>query len=195
MANVGLKKFLYGVLTESASGNTYGIPAKLAGAIEIKDSPNINEANLYADDEIVESDYSVSNGTLTLGIDNDEESVFGPLLGKAEKEISVGTEDDAETVKEYTSSGTDIGKYVGFGYIKRKIISGKDKYVVVFYPKVKFKPFQADAKTKGEKLEFTTPSVEGKYFDLSGSGYKKEIPFATLANAVTHLNNLFKPAA
>lgn len=191
MANVGLKKFLYGVLTESPEGNTYGTPAKLAGAIEIKDAPNINEAAIYSDDEITESDYSVSGGTLTLGIDDDDETVFGPLLGKTETEVTIGE----ETAKQYASSSEDIGKYVGFGYIKRKIVAGKNKYVVVFYPKVKFKPFQADAKTQGEKLEFTTPSVEGKYFNVPGVGYKLETVLESLDNAVTHLNNLFVKTA
>ena len=60
MALTGLKSFLYGALTEHANGSvTYEAPKKLAGAISSKVKFNTNSTELYSDDVLKYSDYSV----------------------------------------------------------------------------------------------------------------------------------------
>ena len=56
MAQVGLKSFLHGELKDGK----YTAPSKLAGAIEFKEHLNSNDAKLYADDVLQDSD-SFSN--------------------------------------------------------------------------------------------------------------------------------------
>ena len=58
----GLNTLLYGKLlsdnTDQADGKaTYEAPAKLSGAIEIKPKLNQNNAELYSDDTLTDSDY------------------------------------------------------------------------------------------------------------------------------------------
>lgn len=182
MAQIGLKSFLYGELDESKK--TYTAPAKLAGAIEIKESLTTNDAKLHADDTLVESDDSVAGGTLTLGIDDDDDTIFCPLLGKQSESI---TPTSGEAVTGYISTTEDTAKFVGFGYITKKTGS---KYKVYFYPKVKFKPYSIDGKTKGEKLEYATPSIEGDLFPLDNV-YRKEVTVDNLTLAVDLLKKYF----
>lgn len=193
MANIGLSSYLYGELTITAGKATYAAPAKLAGAIECKVAPEANSAELYADDTLVESDYSIPKGTLTIGIDDDDDSVFGPLLGKTEGTYTP-TGENKTPVTTYTSSINDQSKFVGFGYVTAK--SG-GKYKVRFFKKVKFKPFDSDSKTKGDKLEYTTPSVEGVFSTLEDGSYKEEATFegtTARVDAIAYLKSLFVAA-
>ena len=48
-----------------------------------------------------------------------------------------------------------------------------------------------DAKTKGDNLEFTTPSVEATVFEDSDGNWEKHNIFDTEDEAVTGLNALF----
>ena len=80
MALTGLKSFLYGVLTEHENGTaTYEAPKKLAGAISSKVKFNTNSTEIYGDDVLKYSDYSVSSATLTLQVDEADNAIFAPL--------------------------------------------------------------------------------------------------------------------
>ena len=71
------------------------------------------------------------------------------------------------------------------------MIGGVRKYKVEFFPKVKFKPFIADSKTKGDSLEFTTPSVEGTIFENADGDWEKHKVCDTESEANTLLNSFF----
>ena len=81
MAGIGLKYFKYAKLNDD--GKTYGTVKTLAGAIECKVSLDLSEAVLYADDVIKEQVSVFKSGTLTAGIDDDNDEVFAELLVKA----------------------------------------------------------------------------------------------------------------
>lgn len=186
MAQIGLRHFKYSKLS---SDNKYSGASVLAGAIESKMSPNIAEAELYADDTLKESAKEFTKGTLTLTVDEDEDSVFAPLLGHYV---------DDET-GEVIRAKDDTAPYVGFGRVIVKIVNNVKKYKAEFFPKVQFKPFFPDSKTKGESIEFSTPSVEGTVYTLTETvdGVEKEIwerhnTFDTDEEAQEYLDNLMK---
>ena len=179
MAGIGLKSFKYSKLNED--GKTYGEVKTLAGAIECKVSIELAEATLYADDSIKEQVSVFKSGTITAGIDDYNDKVFAELLGQT-------IDEESGLV---TSNSSDTPIYVGFGHIVPKMVGGKRKYKVEFFPKVKFKPFMTDAKTKGDNLEFTTPSVEATVFEDSDGNWEKHNIFDTEDEAVTGLNALF----
>lgn len=182
MAGIGLKSFKYAKLNED--GKTYGEVKTLAGAIECSVSLDLTEATLYADDTVKEQVSSFRQGTLTAGIDDDDDTVFAELLGK-------NVEEETNVV---TSNVDDEAIYVGFGHIVPKMIGGKRKYKVEFFPKVKFKPFMTDAKTKGENLEFTTPSVEATIFENDTGDWEKHKVCDTESEANTLLTSFFVQA-
>lgn len=56
---------------------------------------------------------------------------------------------------------------------------------------MKFKPFIADSKTKGDSLEFTTPSVEATIFENDNGDWEKHNVYNTESEANTALESFF----
>lgn len=180
MAKIGLKNLLFGVLTEAPDGTaTYGVAVKPAKAISCDVSISNNEAKLYADDALAESDTSFQSGTITLGIDDEDSAVMATLLGH--------TLTDGELVR----SSNDVAPYVGIGRIITKMVNGAYKYKVEFLKKVKFaEPSQNDA-TKGENLEFGTSEIKGTVATLADGTWSATKTFDSFADAQAYLNAFF----
>lgn len=186
MASIGLKKFVW--LPLKNDNLTYEIEGglkKLAGAIEASLKLNFNEAQLGVDDLVQEDIKEFKDGDLTLGIDDDDDAIFNEILGKT-KGDKTKTENP-----EAVSNIDDVPIYVGFSQIVTKIKNNKKLFKVEFLPKVKFKPFSSDAKTKGDKLEFTTPSVEGKVYANAEGDYEKHQVFNTQEEAEAYQKKCF----
>lgn len=178
MARIGLKSFRYGILNEETE--TYEevkIPGK---AIDCKVSLDLNSAELYADDSLVESDYTFKKGTVSITVDEDDDQTYADLTGH---EIS----ETGEIVRK----DTDIAPLVGFGRIITKIVNGIYKYKVEFLNKVKFKDALPDEKTKGDSVEFTTTTLEGSVLKLNDGTWSKTKTFATYNEALEYLEGLF----
>ena len=191
MARIGLRYFRHAPLTNEAltyNASTYGTIATLAGAIECKVSLDVAEATLYADDILKEKVSVVSQGTITLGIDEDDDAKMAALLGQTSKELTIQGETGA---KEYVQKADDTPVPQGFGHIVPKMVSGSRKYKVEFFPKVLFKPYAVDAKTKGDSLEFTTPSIEGTVMPLEDGTWEIHATFEKEESAKTYLDSLF----
>ena len=182
MANIGLTNIWFSELTEGADGTaTYAGAKHLGKAVSASTSITNNEAMLYGDDALAESDTSFSNGTITLGVTDDDDSIFAPLLGHQ-------IDESGEVVK----ASTDAAPYVGVGRIVTKMVNGAYKYKVEFLYKVKFSEPSRDENTKGESIEFSTPSVEGVIAALSdvNGTWSKTKTFNTKSDALTYLKNL-----
>lgn len=180
MARTGLKYFRYGILDPETE--TYGGALRLGKAIDCKVSLDLNSAELYADDGLAESDYSVKKGTVTITTDEDDDTTFANLTGH--------TIVDGEVIRK----DTDIAPYIGFGRIITKMYEGVLKYKVEFICKTKFKDSLPDEKTKGESTEFTTPSLEGSVLKLKDGTWSRTKTFETYEEAVEYLDGLLTPA-
>lgn len=185
MAKIGLTNFRFGILTETGGTAKYG-EAKMPGkAVSCTVSVENNEGTLYADDALAESDNSFAGGTVTMGIDRDDNETLAVLLGH---EIT-------ELTGEMTRNANDVAPYVGLGRIITKMVDNVMKYKVEFLSKVKFsEPSQEDT-TKGESTEFATTEIEGTIAALSDGTWSKSQEFDTKAEAVEYLEGLFTPAA
>ncbi len=181
MARIGLQNFLYGLLEENISTGeaTYGAPRKVARAISCNVSITNNEAKLYADDVLAESDTSFASGTVSLGIDDEDMGTMAVLLGH---EIVNGV---------MVRSGNDTAPYVGLGRIVVKLVSNVRKYKVEFISKVKFGEPSNEESTKGESLEFGTSTIEGTISALADGTWSKARTFDTMEEARTYLESLF----
>ncbi len=181
MANIGLSNIWFANLTEAADGTaTYDGAKNLGKAVSCSVSITNNEAKLYGDDALAESDTSFASGTITLGVTDDDDTIFAPLLGH--------TITNGEVVK--TSS--DVAPYVGIGRIVTKMVNGAYKYKVEFLYKVKFGEPSKDETTRGESIEFSTPSIEGVVAtlgDLNGT-WGKTKTFTSKSDALTYLKNM-----
>lgn len=148
MAQIGLKNLYYAPITEDEYGNeTYGTPVRLAKAINADMTVNSNDATLYADDgaDVVFRDFI--NGTLTLEVND---------LGNAVAAALLGASIDANGA--LVSSGEDVPPPVAIAF-QSKSARGGDRYF--WFYRVTFSVPSASIQTKGESIEFATPSIEG----------------------------------
>lgn len=179
MAKIGVQNFLYGVLTENNGTATYGVGLKPGKAVSCNVSISSNDAKLYADDSLAESDTSFQSGTVTMELDNADVTTQATLLGH-----SISGE-------EMIRKATDVAPYVGLGRIVTKMVGGSYEYKVEFLSKVKFsEPSQEDT-TKGESVEFGTTTLEGIVSTLADGTWSKTETFSTMADAKTYLTGLF----
>lgn len=82
MVGIGLKSCqTCNIKQRNSDGKTYGGVKTLAGAIECKVLLDLLEATLYSDDVLKEQVSIFKNGTLTVGIDDDDDTIFAELLG------------------------------------------------------------------------------------------------------------------
>lgn len=181
----GLNTLLYARLLSDDTDLPNGVALyepykKLAGAIEIKPKLNQNTAELYSDDTLIDSDYSVSSVGLTLTVDDDDDDIFCPLIG-----MTPDVECDSPG---YDASVYDESAAMAIGYIE---VKGGGKYRVKFYYNAKVKPFDSDAKTKEEKVTFQKTSVEVTASPLKNGNYKHQQTFTDSAEAVDYLKYLF----
>ena len=70
MAKIGVQNLLYGILTENNGTATYGAGIKPGKAVSCNVSISNNDAKLYADDGLAESDTSFQSGTVSMEVDN-----------------------------------------------------------------------------------------------------------------------------
>jgi phi13 family phage major tail protein len=183
MAKIGLKNFLFGILTEQSDGSaSYGVAQKPAKAISCKVDISSNDAKLYADDALAESDKTFQSGTVTLGIDDEDDVTMATLLGH---QIESG---------EMVRNANDTAPYVGLGRVITKMVGGVYKYKVEFLYKVKFAEPSQENNTKGESVEFGTSEIEGLVSSLANGDWSASKTFNSMAEAQTYLNSFFGSA-
>lgn len=185
MAKIGLTNFRYGVLTEATDGTpTYGGPLTPGKAVSCTVDITNNDASLYADDALAESDTSFAGGTVTMGLDEADLTTMANLLGHNLTAQGV-----------MTRSVNDVAPYVGLGRIVTKMVSNTPKYKVEFLYKVKFSEPSQDNQTKGESVEFSTTELQGTVAALANGNWSVTEEFDTKAAALTYLEGLLGTAS
>lgn len=183
MAKIGLQNFLYGILTEANDGTaTYGAGIKPGKAVSCNVSISSNDAKLYADDGLAESDTSFQSGTVSMEVDNADLTTQATLLGHT---ISG---------EEMVRKATDVAPYVALGRIVTKMVGGSYQYKVEFLSKVKFSEPSQENTTKGESVEFGTTTLEGIVSTLADGTWSKSQTFDTMTEAQAYLTGLFGTA-
>ena len=180
MARIGLTNFRYSVLTEAQDGTpSYAGPKTPGHAISCNVEVTNNDASLYGDDTLIESDKTFNNATVTMGIDDDDIETMAELLGHT-------VDEDGKMVR----NANDTAPYVGLGRVITKMVNGSYKYKVEFLYKVKFAEPSQDNTTKGESVEFTTPEIEGTASALLNGDWSVAESFDTKAAAISFLEGL-----
>ena len=181
MARIGLNNLWYSHLTEGADGTpTYDGKHSFGKAISANASISNNDAKLYADDVLAEADTTFSGGTITLGVDDDRETVFADLLGH--------TNTDGEVVR----NANDVAPWVGLARIVVKMVNNVRSYKVELFYKVKFAEPSQDDQTKGESVEFKTPEIEGQVAALANGNWSVAKVFSTKADALEFIDTVFQ---
>lgn len=181
MAKIGLTNFWYSKLDEADDGTpSYDGATSFGKAISASASIENNSAMLYADDVLAESDTSFQSGSITLGVDEDDDTVFADVLGHT---VSA----EGEVVR----NSTDTAPWVGLARIITKMVGGNYKYKAVVLYKVKFAEPSDDDQTKGESIEFATPEIEGTIATLANGNWSASKTFDSKSDAVAWIGSIF----
>ena len=179
MAKIGLNNFRYGILTESNGTASYGGAKTPGKAITCNVEITNNDAKLFADDVLQESDTTFSTGTVTMGVDRADYQTQADLLGHTYAE-STGI----------VRNANDTAPYVGFGRVITLLVDNVKSYKVEFLNKVKFAEPSQEDNTKGETVEFGTVEMEGTVSTLADGTWSKSQTFDTKAEAISYLEEL-----
>lgn len=191
MAFIGMRHVVGAAITAHTDGSepTYDTGFDVGKAIS--GNLTINRANndLYADDVIAESDNSIVSMELELGVDDLSEDTQASM-GLIKKVTGTGT-GAVTTYYDTSAPAKDIG--IGYERVRRK--NGQTKYQGVWVYKSKFSKNNENTQTKGENIEWQTPTVTGKcagiYIDTSGEAtFRKIQNFDTAAACEAWLDGL-----
>lgn len=194
MAIKGLSKLVVGKYTYSGTGNnpTYSDNETVAKMVEYSLTVNQSDDNpLYADNMEAENDKGTfQNGDLSIGTDDLTQEASTLILGTKSKTYSYATDKEAE---ESVYDDDRNAPYLGCGVIEQHQNNDVTKYRAVFFPKVYFNVPEQAATTRGESIEWQTPTITGKVTrsDLVDTNYNHpwmiDAWFDTEAEALEYL--------
>lgn len=192
MAFIGMRHPVVATLSTHTAGAdpTYAAGMVVGHAIQGNLTITRNNNPLYGDDTIVEDDNSITAMSLELGVDDLSETVRAYMLGLVKKTTGTGT----AAVDTYYDTDA-AAPYVGLGYIRVRRLDGATKYQGVWYYKAIFSEESESSATKGESIEWQTPTVTGRCMGLSVDGtgaltFRKFQYFDTETAAIAWLNGL-----
>lgn len=186
MAKIGLTNIWWAKLTESSDGTpTYDGAKSFGKAVSCKVSVTNNDATLYAEDSLAESDKSFNSASVTLGVADDDDTIFAPILGHTVKD---GDASKGEMVR----NANDVAPYIGLGRVITKMVNGALKYKSEFLYKVKFSEPSQEDQTKSEKVDFKTPEIEGSAAQLANGDWSAAQTFDTKDAAVSWVKDKLK---
>ena len=170
MAKKGLRYVAIGILSED--GKTYTGGKHLSPAAHLTGTPTSANVKDYGDDRVTDTDKSVTGGTLSLELTNDEDEIYSMVLGH-KTQTGTGTE------KTILYNADDVAPFVGVGAVG---LSGK-KWVAKFYKKVQFAEPTDEDQTKQENTTFSHVTLEGDILIMEDGSWKERETFGTLEAA------------
>lgn len=162
MAFVGLLYAVAAPIQMEADGQaiTYGKGQVIGGMMTAEISYTRNSNPLYADDRVMEEDNSITGGTIKMGVDDVNDDARVMMLGDV-KEGDAGEEVYHET--------GESAPYVGTGYIRVRRKDNKTNYIAYWVHKAIFGIGTESAKTKGQNIEWQTPTLEGSIMGVKNN--------------------------
>jgi len=194
MAYVGLKHPVYAPISSEPAGSVpvYGTGRVVGYALEANVSIEHADSKLYADDAVRESDKSFLSGAITLGVDDLAKEECVGMLGSQERTV--------DTYAVVRDASTFDAPYLGFGYYRVRKKNGVRLILALWYYKTQWTEPSEEAKTKGESIEWQTPTIEGEVFaiDDTDGTYRDRYWATSEADAIAWLNekaNIGEPAS
>ena len=190
MAFIGLRYPVVAQVATHTEGSepTYSAGKVVGKAITANLTITRNDNPLYADDKIAEDDNGITGMSLELGLDDITEEVQTYMLGVVKE--TTGTA--SASVDTYLDSDASAPA-VGVGYIRVRRKGGTTSYQGVWIYKATFGYTDESAQTKGESIEWQTPTVTGRCVGISRTStgrldFRARQNFATEADAMAWLN-------
>lgn len=176
MAKSGFLYVCAGRLKEDGSGYTDG--RYLGPSATFNITVTSSDVKDYGDNRVVETDTSVTGGTVSLELNEmlKEHNAF--LLGHSINEES----------GEVIFHQDDIAPFIGLGAVGTSRRNKKNKYIGKFYTKIQCKEPNDENATKQETVSFTHSTLEGNMFVPEDGVWKLQNEFDTLDAAKAWVN-------
>jgi len=185
MAQIGLEYLICAPLTETKDTVEYQNGMVMSYAIKADISIEINEGTLYGDNRIIENVKEFKSGKVSLNGDHLSYEVLSLILGHTLEALT-------PSGQKLTAKGDDDGAYVGIGFYATTLKDNVRKYRSIWLRKVKFGIPNESLETKGDSINFQTPTIEGTILtDILGI-WKEETTFETEAQAKAWLDEQAK---
>lgn len=153
MPSFDLRGIRAGKYKNTSGTVTYTEPTDVGDAMSAQLELKFAEGRLYAESKLAEYIKLATGGRISLAV---------KYLKKNAQTMFYGCTSD--TSKENLKfSAKDIANYVGVGFYAPDKIDGVTKYTCVWVPKVLFGPPSLSYKTKGENIQFNTPTTTGEF--------------------------------
>lgn len=140
--------------------------------------PTTSDVKDYGDNQVVETDTSVTGATISLELNEMLEENNAYILGHTIDE------ETGETIFKQE----DIAPELGIGAIGTSKHNNKNKYIGKFYTKVQFKEPNDENATKQESTTFGHTTLEGNVFVPEDGKWKIQKEFDNLYDAKEWLN-------
>ena len=175
MAQFGAKYIRFNKIKEQPEGelpiyDEKG-PVQVGRAVKMDLAVNMATGELYADDELAESQSEFSSGTLAAETDDMTDEVASEVYGC---EVV-----DGEAHYKYG----DMPPEGGLGYIKVLVRRGVKSFKGVFYPRVKAALGNDSAQTRGSSITFSTTNTTFTVFSCNSGDWRITKELATEAEA------------
>lgn len=145
---MGLDKFYYALLTTDDTANlTYQTPVALKGARTIAYNPNSNVATLFADDGPYDTAETIGEIELEVGVADISQEDYASLMGHTVTGGVMAEDADDQPVD------------CAFGFRAKRSNGGYSYY---WFLKGKFSKPSMDHETKGDSVNFQTPTMMWK---------------------------------
>ena len=179
MAKKGIRYAVFATRTETVGTGgaitvTYSNGTNISPVVTFNGSIATSNQKDYGDDIVVDVDNSVTGGTLSVELNNDEDEIYTMLLGHSKDSQS----------NEISFASEDVTPSVGVGAIGKRA----NEWVGKWYPKVQFHEPNDDNTTKQENVTFGHITLEGDILVPEDGVWKERKTFSDLATAKTWLN-------
>lgn len=183
MAHIGMKS---PVAAPYSNGESYTEGFVVAKAINFTGTPNKNDAELWADDGVAETDKSIKDWGTSLGVDDLSLEIQAKLLGHTYVKANAGGSGAEGTPESIEIGSEDEAPFFGMGFYKRRKKNGVTSFTVIWLYKVQHSEPTENAETKGDTTNFQTATIEGKAYPVELDGKMsigKKLVFDTEAKA------------
>ena len=170
MANIGLRYAVFSRVQSHTEGNaiTYGTGREVGMMISANVAITRNSSKLYANDVVAEEDNSISEAQITINTDD---------LTLDNEQYMLGTLKTGEGDSAHYEDTDDASPLGGFGYVRVRSKTNQEtgvttkSYIATWWYKVRARIEAESAQTKGQNLEWGTPTMilraMGAYIDNS----------------------------
>lgn len=147
---IGLSNVVYSLLNADPSSGlaTYETAVRVPGAISAKVNPNSSMDTLFAEDGPFETASTIGQISVELNVADLNLDTQAAFLGHS---VAGGI---------LIRKGSDVPPWIALGF---KTLKTNGKYRYTWLAKGKFSAPQQDNQTKGDKIQFQTPTITGSF--------------------------------